>query len=414
MGSIRAEWPEYEMTKDVKPNSFIITSQYPSYLDVANRDITHLSPLITKVMGSNNAERLLLERANIRLSVGQDPYPFDVYNEEMDSILFASFGLSEMEKEKLKSVFSYGYEMSPERIRQDDHHIMYGNLKVLKTAIVEELLSRRWVLQSDVMAMFGRYLSINKDSDSQYTMTAKPYATILHDAYDVRYEGFSGPFNNRHKRFSSMFLDTDHIFGSVGPFSADHLVRYSDHNASVNPPFTSYFYKLVKDEAEKAFADDSIRKDMLLFVKVPNWNEESSIDWLKNENGMNKYHVAHRIISNGQFFFERLNGRNLLRLTGGLLFVVLSPLGHAHPTFNDHEMDKLVESFRETTPPEVLNEPIDPRMYIDKYLLSKLVKDGTDVIKLISSGEAITKMNKKELKDEVAAVMKQITIMDLE
>lgn len=414
MGSIRAEWPEYEMTKDVKPNSYIVTSTYPSYLDVSNRDITHISPQITKVMGANNAERLLLERSNIRLSLDRDPYPFEAYDEEMDSILFDSFGLSETEKDKLKDVFSRDYEMGAERIRQDDTHISYGNVKILKTAVVNELLSRLWILPSDVMSMFGRYLSINKDSDSQYTMTAKPYATMLYDAYDVRYEGFSGPFNNRHAIFSSMFFDTDHLFGSVGPFSADHIVRYSAHNASINPPFTSYFYKLVREETEKAFATESIRKDMLVFVKVPNWNEEDTIDWLKNVNNDNAYHVAHRVIPNGQYYFERLNGRNLLRLTGGLLFAVLSPIGHNHPTFNDAEMDKLVEYFRQTTPPEVTNAIIDPRMYIDKYLLMKLVKEGTDVVKLVESGDAITNMNKKELKDEITMVMRQITVTDLE
>jgi len=409
MQSIRGEWPEWEVKKEAY-NVYNVFSPYPSYLDAANRDIKLSTPKIYEILGADNTERMLLERANIRIDKGLDPYPFVEFDDDMDIPLLKTFDLDETQIEGIKNIFNSSFSIGRDKIKITNTHLTYGSLKVLRNAKINSLLDMRHILPSDVLITMGRYLSINRDSDSQYTMTAKPYATILHDRWDVRYEGFSGPFNNRHPMFSSMFMDTDFIFGSVGPFSADHIIMYSDHNASINPPFTSLFFSLTRGAIEEAFDSGECRPEMLIFVKVPNWYEEESIDWMKSED--NKYLTSFRIIPNGKYFFERLNGNNLLRLTGGLLFAVFSPLGKKHPKFTEEEMDKLVEDFRLSTPPEVLNAKMDKRQYIDKYSLVSLVKEGKDVLNMVKSGKAISKMSLKELEEFIDKTKKELESED--
>jgi hypothetical protein len=421
--SIRPEWTEWDLKNDNRyQNAYIVVSNQPSYLYMANRDISHTTPAVYKILGVNNTERMFLERANARIDLGLDPYPFGPYDNSLDYTLFKSFGLDDNDIQRLKNVFNKGHNIGKDKIFISDTQISYGKIKILRTFKINTLLSTKFILPSDVLSMMGRYLSLNKDSNAQYTMTAKPYADILHDRWDVRYEGFSGPFNNRHETFSSMFLDTDFIFGSVGPFSADNIVRYSDHNASVNPPFTPYFHKLVKDTIIDAFGGGKCRSDMLVFVKVPKWNEEKSVDWLMGEN--NPYLVSHRVIPNGEYFFERINGNNLFRVTGGLLFAVLSPIGTKHPTFGESDMDKLIEDFRLSTPPEVLESEQDSRLFVDKFLLVKMLREGKDVLNMVSAGEVITKMTKNELMSEILKandiiknekdVINDISVNDLE
>lgn len=408
MSSIRPEWEYFEIRSGQKPHTYLISSNYPSNLDIASRDIHIITPAVYKIIDKNNAERLFLERSNIRVKHNLDPYPMSPYDESIDKQLFDSFDLTDSEQHKLKEIFNKPYYLAKEKIYNGPTHLSYGHIKVLKTKRVIDLLARPRILPSDVLGMYGRYLSINGGSDAQYTMTAKPYAEIMYEEWDVRYEGYSAPFNNRHSTFSSLYYDVDYLFGSVGPFDGQNIIDFSDHNMSINPPFTEWFYKHTKESIEMAFRSGKVRDDMLIFVKQPNWNEEVSIEWFKNELGDNPYLVGHKIMPNGTYYFERLNGRLLKRLTGGLLFSVLSPLGKNHPKFNQNILDDMAERFTKASPPEIRNLVIDPREYVDKYALKKKVREGIDVKKMVDDGAYLTKMTQCELVAEIEKAKMEI------
>ena len=397
--SFRPEWGTKFKIQKKSSNSFRIWSEVPSNLDRASRDIKFIRPEIYAILGANNSERFFLERSNVRIENDLDPYPFGPYDEQLDGpILRGLDNVSHSDRQSIQDILNQERNVKSGKniIVLDASSLSYGAIQVARTAAVDRLLERPFIHPCDVLTVYGRYLSINGGSNAQYTHTPKVIADYLHARWDVQYEGFSSPFNAMHSIFSSMYFEIDCLFGSVGPFGPESIVRFQDHNQSINPPFTHYFYKLTKESIEKAFPQVE-RKDLLVFCKQPNWYDEPSIEWFKDMD-KNPYLVAFAVIPIGQFFFERLNGDLLVKLTGGLLFSVLSPLGQKHPTFGPDQLKEITDFYRDTSP--AMKYELDTRPYIDMYSFKVFLKNGESlesILEKIDSGQYTSKMTREEM-----------------
>lgn len=405
--SIRPEWgKKFTITK--QGNRYRVHSKLLSLLDLASRDIELTRPAIYKILGKNNSERFFLERSNALLGTVDNGYPYAPYRDSIDDFILAGLeDVTEMDCLKVKAVLNnqVSTKSNSSKIVLNSNELSYGAIVAPRTAALDRLLERPFIYPCDVLAMYGRYLSINGGSNAQYTHTPKVVADYLHAEWNVNYEGYSSPFNAMHTTFSSMYYDLDGLFGSVGPFCADRIVQFQNVNQSINPPFTSFFYKLTKESIEDAF-ERVENKDLLIFCKQPNWYDEESIEWFKSPE-KNKYLVDFAIIPMGKFFFERLSGAYLFRLTGGLLFSVLSPSGTKNSKFGPKDMQKILEFYERATPAQIRETEFETRPYLDKYRVKTMLLEGESlesIKKKIKSGEYLTKMSMGEL-DKLALAL---------
>lgn len=407
--SIRPEWKSHSIRQNKERDVLFVSSDDPSSLDIAHHDKTTTYFVVVNILrDESDTERFFLERANIRLDNNLDPYPFARFD-SAESDLFERF--APQSKKELIEAFNVVAPVLKYKIHRSLDYLSYGKIKIPMTSRIIELLARPDIYDCDVLAMYGRYISYIQGSDAQSTMSAKAYVDILRNEWDVRYEGFSGPYNNNFPTFSSLFFDVDCLFGSVGPFNYRQIIDHSEHNLTVNPPFYEAVYKLLRDSVERAFVDTTIRKEMLIFVKVPNWRQEETITWLRGaeDDGTpinNPYLVTSRVIPNGKYYFERLNGNLLTRLTGGLLFSVLSPLGNKHPNFTEKVMDDLEKRFELSNPPQVKESGNSNYIYVDRFYLPQLVEEiGEEaLIKGLKDETYKTKIPMSELKETLKKI----------
>lgn len=376
--SLKPEWEEITIKLNKVFESYPkieIACNNISELQSSFRDI-NLHKKLLNFTDEDNLERLLLHRANSRLGK-EKVYHYGIYKEEYDSCLETNIAT-----EILQKIFNI---INNEPIKRDKISIK----KKMDSILVESgaskyhipisqrvkfLLNKENINISDVISMYMKYMSLG--DAGQQTFTPPPVATMLSNEYGVRYEGYGSPINAQHQHFCSLF-GSDEVFGSMGPFNEQVIIRHQDFNWSINPPFTEYYYDYTKQSIEKAIKS-GIRKDILFFVKVSMWVDNKTIDWL-TDTKINPYLVSHRIIPNKEFSFERLCGKGLYRLYKGMLWSVISPLGKNHPSFGEEQMTRMTDVMKSTVPSFVSKIKECERPYVTAYDVLDFLRNKGDL-----------------------------------
>lgn len=393
--AVMARYPEWKGDFVIIPDKnsdyrYTVRSELPTITDMGAHDILVTLPNMIDIFGPNVTERLYLHRAQDRQELQYGPAHTSPVDERDDqtfkSMRIMPEKLERIEKALMKCDIEKGIvKVSPNTISWSGKN---GTVDIPRTYHLNKLMSMDYITAKDVLSMYLRYRSIS-ETFNQGTMTPSPIAELLHKSLGVKYEGFSGALNNRHKHFCSVMSDVDEIFGSMGPFSRNILRRYQDGNWSINPPYTEELMDMTVTELKAVLEDENTKKDILYTVEVVNWVENDSIDWLKSDD--NKYIVYYKVLANGEYYFERLSGGWLRGLSHGQLFSVLSPMGKEHP-LRDKCM-KVAEAWKETTPESVKNTVWDTRkLFLDKYRMKNMIRDGVEyefMLEKIESGEWI-------------------------
>lgn len=146
---------------------------------------------------------------------------------------------------------------------------------------IDVLLKKSLNICKTLTAIF-RYLSIA--SGGQHCALPLETYKILYSKYNVKNEGFASPFNSRFIEFSdkeckfgSLFLDTDKVFGSIGPFALKNLIdKKNKYNWTVNPPYFNEIIDPSCDIVLEALEILEKRKEKRFFLyMMPNWIKDS-------------------------------------------------------------------------------------------------------------------------------------------
>jgi hypothetical protein len=108
----------------------------------------------------------------------------------------------------------------------------------------------------------------------------------MYETFNIRGEGFSSPLNSKllqmkNTVFCTLFRDTDKYVGSQGPFSYKTLVKNSNHNWTVNPPYMENLMEYASKQMIKAIKKIE-RKDFLAIWLMPKWEDNKTYQYLKN------------------------------------------------------------------------------------------------------------------------------------
>jgi hypothetical protein len=152
---------------------------------------------------------------------------------------------------------------------QLDNRLIYIKEKIGKTKLVRLLL---------------RYLGYGF-TGQHCSIPQKVYDYFYHE-FKIRGEGFSSPFNSKlltkkDTVFCTLFRDTDKYISSLGPFSYKHIIKYSDKNWSINPPYMDDLMTMTCNDIIKAL-DIIKRKDIIITVLIPKWIDSYIYKTLSN------------------------------------------------------------------------------------------------------------------------------------
>jgi hypothetical protein len=172
--------------------------------------------------------------------------------------------------------FSYIYKSNDNDIIVTDSTVKYRKITIELDDRLRYLLAK--MKKKRFMRMILRYLG--------YGITGHhcsiPYNVYhyFYKSFGVRGEGFSSPLNSKlielpDTVFCTLFKDTDKYAGSLGPFSHKVLVKHSDVNWTLNPPYMADVMYMVYKEVMKAFKKIE-RQDFLVICLFPRWPDDEA------------------------------------------------------------------------------------------------------------------------------------------
>lgn len=183
-----------------------------------------------------------------------------------------------------KIIFKNMYNDTDYKIIVSKKYIKYRNLKInLENDFRLKLILER-IGKKKFLRMILRYIG--------YGITGQhcsvPFNTYqyLYDEFNIRGEGFSSPLNSKLLNFNdtvfcTLFKDTDKYIKSLGPFSHKILIKHSDKNWTVNPPYMPNVMLMAYREIMKAFKKIK-REDFLIIYLMPKWDNDISYNKFKN------------------------------------------------------------------------------------------------------------------------------------
>ena len=184
----------------------------------------------------------------------------------------------------------------------DDGTIKMGNF-VKKISKNRLKLLRRKGSDYDIVRASLRYAAVISGGQ-QWNIPCKVYETLVNN-YQFEIEGFASPFNSQiirfgdDKKFCSLFLDTDEVFGSVGNFFNYNFVG---KRATINPPYVlSIMEKAIDKVFETINAAKRDQKETLLFITVPNWTDTNYYSRLINNSN------KHIRLEKNKYYYENSN-----------------------------------------------------------------------------------------------------------
>jgi len=174
----------------------------------------------------------------------------------------------------------------------------------------------------DIIRMLLRY-SIFDTSNQQWSIGISLYDEISIQL-DIGFEMFASPLNFNMNMFSSLFLDTDKVFGSVGSFynlSIDKLLNMGLRGVFYNPPYLPILMSTTTNMCITLLDKmNDIKKDFTIVSFLPNWADAEYIKLFIQS----KYLVAHKVVSKGDYVLHEKDKGKIIRGTFDLLVIVMN------------------------------------------------------------------------------------------
>lgn len=161
------------------------------------------------------------------------------------------------------------------KIRKIQNNIIYKDLKFPLDTRLKYLIKR--TNKKTVLRMLLRYSGLG--ISGQHCALPINVYDYLYDNFNIRGEGYSSPLNSKlitkkDTKICTLFYDTDKYFGSVGIFSSKVLIKYSNFNWTVNPPYLTNILKYAFNEIVKAIDEIENKNFMVIFVSPKNPSDE--------------------------------------------------------------------------------------------------------------------------------------------
>ena len=159
------------------------------------------------------------------------------------------------------------------RIEQTYDHVRYGR-------IIIKLDNRlRLLLKMSNVHIFVRFILryIGYGITGQHCSIPFDVYKYLYDNLNIKGEGFSSPLNSKllglpETVFCTLFEDTDKYFGSLGPFSSDKIIKHSEKNWLLNPPYIESILYYAYEHSLTAL-DKITRDDFMIIYMMPKWED---------------------------------------------------------------------------------------------------------------------------------------------
>jgi len=176
----------------------------------------------------------------------------------------------------------------------------------------------------DLIRMILRY-SIFDMSNQQWSIGDNLYEDIS-EIFNISFEMFASPLNFNMNMFCSIFLDTDHIFGSIGSFynlTVEKLLLQNIKGVFFNPPYLPLLMKQCTSQCINILDEmNKFSKDFTIISFLPNW---ADADYIKTFIS-SKYVVEYKIVNKGNYILHEKDKGKLLRGTFDLLVIVLNSM----------------------------------------------------------------------------------------
>jgi uncharacterized protein YdhG (YjbR/CyaY superfamily) len=203
----------------------------------------------------------------------------------------------------------------------------------------------------DIIKLILRY-AIFDTSNQHWSIGVKLYDYIS-EKFNISFEMFASPLNFTMNMYCSLFLDTDHIFGSVGSFynlTIDKILNQNIKGVFYNPPYLpilmTYTTKICLDILQQM---ENKHLDFTIVSFLPNWSDASYI-----QNFINNKYVAHyKLINKGDFLLHEKDKGKFIKGTFELLIIVMNSMKPHWDTARDIDMEKhfkdIVKNMKEET-----------------------------------------------------------------
>jgi len=276
-----------------------MVEEYINYIHVVLelKNLDYISNYKLKFRFHEFLQPLLEERILYRYSINKPPYHgFNPIEEEEKPLFDAFFKETKkyMEKHEKKNDFYYNLENIKEsfyylvnkkeklfsdiynknnKVTVTKNSVTYKNLKIHLDERLKFILKK--IKKYNFMILIFRYLGYGL-SAHHCSLPINVYK-YFYDNLNIRGEGFCSPLNSKllnmkNTIFCTLFKDTDKLLGSKGPFSYKTLLKYSDINWTVNPP---YIRSLIDDSIKILLkvVKKTKNKDFLAIVLIPKWED---------------------------------------------------------------------------------------------------------------------------------------------
>lgn len=180
-----------------------------------------------------------------------------------------------------KHLFSDMYSDEDNIIKVTPEYIKYRKVKIILDERLKYLLQKMG--EKKFLRMILRYIGYG--ITGQHCSIPYHVYKYMYDVFNIRGEGFSSPLNSKllgfkDTIFCTLFKDTDKKMGSVGPFSSKILIKNSDKNWAVNPPYMKNIMYIAYKVIMKVFKKIE-RNDFLVIYFMPKWIDDKTYNKLK-------------------------------------------------------------------------------------------------------------------------------------
>lgn len=178
-------------------------------------------------------------------------------------------------------IFKKIYEDTNIKITVNEDFVIYKNLKITLDKRLTFLLNK--IGKKKFIRLILRYCGYG--ITAQHCSLPINVYKFLYDEFNIKGEGFSSPLNSKligmkNTIFCTLFKDTDKCVGSFGPFSYKTIVKNSDKNWTVNPPYMPNIMYIAYKKIMKSFSLIN-RDDFMVFFLIPKWEDDKTYIKLK-------------------------------------------------------------------------------------------------------------------------------------
>jgi HrpA-like RNA helicase len=196
------------------------------------------------------------------------------------------------------------YILCPDPIFKDGN-IIIGELN---KSISEKRLKlfRKKTDDINIACMILRYESLLPRSQ-QWSTPTEIYQVFKNYGFEI--EGFASPINSRmlelneNAKFCSLFYDTDHYFGSLGPF---HKYNFTNEKVTVCLP---YVEQIIVDALKHMLKN----KNATYYIGAPSWDDADYIKTMKEKS------IQTKLLEKNKHYFIQYGATSDYRSSGGAL-----------------------------------------------------------------------------------------------